>query len=438
MASGRRLIRFMEDDRPQITQGSERNPKRLDLNGKRLLICEEALLDYNGHFYSWVKAIRAINRNAGVDVIVAAGKNVTPEIRDEMDVYPTFSRNNWSDIYNSRGRAGRALGVIEHNWIVYREAAKLLNKTGPVDCILLPAVRVYHLLAWHWLCKRYMGTRFKRLVLFLLNSHAVYNDDFSAYHFKRSSNLMRRMLRSFRSHVEAGSVVLCGDSHITCGEFERFSGLPFKVFPSPGAALNRTDTAAPRESESAKAADGPVFAMLGVSYFDKGIDLLQQAILKYFENQPESKARFVLQWSKAAIDYDGNLIEINSRLREMPQVEFIERTLSDSEYRSYFQQADFIVLPYRRAVYFNRISGVAVEAACSGIPMIVTENTWLDWAVREFGAGVTVKDRDADDLLDKIDYCCEHWEELGRRARSKQAVALEYNSAERYLQCQWG
>ncbi len=421
-----------------LTVQSSDESQTLDLTGKRLLICEEGLIDYNAHFYSWIKAIRKINQNAGAEVVVAANQGIVPAIRDEMDVHPVFSRNNWSDIYNSRGRLGRAFGILEHNWITYREVSRLLKQIGPVDCVLLPAVRNYHLMAWKRLCRKQLNSGFKRLVIFLLNSHAVYNDDFTDYSFKRSSNLMRRLVRSFKPYVESGQVILCGDSKVTCGEYERLTELPFRVFPSPGAALNLEQQSTPlNQGINNNAADGPTFVTLGVSYFDKGIDLLQTAILKHFEDRPDSTARFIVQWSQETIDYDGNRVEIQDALRNHPRVELLESTLSDEEYTAKFSSADFLVLPYRRKVYFNRISGVAVEAACSGIPMIVTENTWLSQALEQFGSGVTVQDSNAGDLLDKINYCGEHHAALKQDATGRQAVALNYNSAENYLQCQW-
>lgn len=409
------------------------DPRAIDLSGKRLLICEEGLVDYNGHYYGWIKAIREINQRAGAEVIIAANEKLNPEIRDELNAHAIFSRNNWSDIYNGRGRFGRISGIVEHNWITYREVSKLLKEIGPVDCVLLPAVRNYHLAAWRQLCRKHMGTRIGRLVMFFLTSQAHYNDDFTDYSFKGSSRLINVLIRSFRKQVESDQVVLCGDSHVTCGEYEKLTRLPFRLFPSPGAALNQTEAT----NTTAKDAD-PVFVMLGVSYFEKGIDLLQTAILRHFEQRPKSKAKFIVQWGRETIDLDGNKIEINPRLRNHPNVELIESTLSDIAYQDKFSAASFLVLPYRRHVYFNRISGVAVEAACSGIPMIVTENTWLDWAVNEFGSGVTIKNNDADDLLEKINHCYDHRTELKEQATQRQSVALEYNSSENYLRCQWG
>jgi hypothetical protein len=69
--------------------------------------------------------------------------------------------------------------------------------------------------------------------------------------------------------------------------------------------------------------------------------------------------------------------------------------------------------------------------------MIVTENTWLDWALREYGAGVTAKDGDADDLAEKILFCIENADRLTSEARDKKPAALEKNSTENYLSLMW-
>jgi glycosyltransferase involved in cell wall biosynthesis len=103
----------------------------------------------------------------------------------------------------------------------------------------------------------------------------------------------------------------------------------------------------------------------------------------------------------------------------------------------YFQKSDFLSLPYRRKAYFNRISGVLIEAACSGIPMMVTENTWLSWAMEEYGAGVTVKDNDSEDLYQKLLYSVDNWRSLANAAEAKRPIALEKNSSENYLHCLW-
>ncbi|MEI6071060.1 MAG: glycosyltransferase [Verrucomicrobiae bacterium] len=410
----------------------------MNLTGKHLLICEEALTDYSGHFFTWIKAIRTIHLAAGARVTVAANRNVTPEIQKEIGAIPTYSHNIWDDSYYHPNPVIRYAGVFLHNWRVYTQTAHLLKQIGPVDLILLPACRIHHLIAWRLLCARYLGKKFQRLLFFILTSEAIYNPDFTAFHFKKSSLLLKATLRTFAGLTRHGGVVPAGDSHITCHEYETFSGLPFRVLPSPGAALIYAKLSAGAGSSGPRTHDaGPRFVMLGLSGYDKGTDLVQDAVMGYLEKNPVSPARFVIQWSKPVVTPDGTTIPIRDALRNAPQIQLIEGSLSDVEYRAEFAQADFLLLPYRRRIYFNRISGVAVEAACSGIPMIVTENTWLSWALEEFGAGVTVKNDSAADLVRKITHCFENWKALAQQAKDRKAVALEKNSTDRYLMCAW-
>ncbi|WP_207511715.1 glycosyltransferase [Longitalea luteola] len=405
----------------------------ISLKGKRLLICEEGLLDYKGHFYSWIKAIRAIHLEAGAEVLVASNLHVDKNIQAEFNAIPTYSRNNWSGIYDHKQAWRRYFSVFAHNFRVWRETRKLLRKTGPVDCILLPAVRIHNLMAWRKLCGERLGRDFGRLVLFQLTSEAIYDESYTRFHFKRTANLIKFVLRGFRKQVAAGKVILAGDSHITCNEYQTLSGVPFRVFPSPVAGLQ----AANPLSTSASKSDIPTFVILGVSFIDKGIDLLQEAIIQLLKNNPDLEARFVIQWATPTIDYNGQPVPIKDELRNAAQVTLIERVLNEEEYRSYLQSAHFVVLPYRRKVYFNRLSGVAVEAACAGIPMIVTENTWLEWAMKEFGAGVTVRDGDAKDLADKIKLCIQERLALQTKALQRRNIAMEKNSSIFYLKRVW-
>ena len=52
-------------------------------NEKKLLICEEALIDYSGHFYSWIKAIKSINEDNSFHFKYEASPVIEDEIDDE-------------------------------------------------------------------------------------------------------------------------------------------------------------------------------------------------------------------------------------------------------------------------------------------------------------------------------------------------------------------
>lgn len=405
------------------------------LRGKRILICEEALIDYRGHFYSWIKAIRAIHLAAGAEVLVACNKNVHEDIRKEFNAFPVYTYNNWSGIYDHKQAWKRHLSVFKHNYHVWKETRALLRKTGKVDCVLLTAVRIHQLIAWRELCRAGTGRYFNRVILFLLTSEAIYDEGFTTYHFKKTSLLIKTVLKSFKNYIGKKKVVLAGDSHITSGEYETLSGVRFKVFPSPAVGLEAIYHNSPVDSSLDK--NKTTFVILGVSVIDKGIDILQKAILLLLQKDPLLPARFIIQWGTRTVDYDGNEIPIADELRKAPQVELIERVLSEEAYKHYMHRADFVVLPYRLKVYFNRISGVAVEAACAGIPMIVTKNSWLEWAMNQFGTGVTVSDGNHEELADKIQLCIAEKDSFKKKAKERRATAIEKNSSAHYLDCVW-
>lgn len=400
----------------------------------KLLICEEALIDFKGHFYNWIKAIRGLNIQRGVKVFIGANKRVDKDICQNLDCIPAYTYNSWAGIYDFPNPVKRYFYVFVHNYRVFTETRKLLKVTGNVDCILLPAARIHHLLAWKLLASMYLGTRFKRLIIFILTSEAIYDEEFSQFRFKSSSSFIKLILKSFRKSVKKGDVILAGDSEITCYEYEKLSGTAFVVFPTPAVSFGGVV----HDNEETYAQDNLTrFVFLGVSVIDKGIDLLQQAIEDILERIPDFNGHFIIQWATPTIDYEGIQVPISKKLRSSDKVTLIEKVLNEEEYKEQLSRAHFLLLPYRRKVYYNRISGVAVEAACCGIPMIVTENTWLDRSVKTYGVGLTVKDGDPKDLAAKIESAAADASSLLRQAKERAKIAISINSSSRYFDLMW-
>jgi glycosyltransferase involved in cell wall biosynthesis len=403
----------------------------MDLSGKKLLICEEALIDQGGHFQSWIKAIRQMHLDAGAEVFVAGNRAVIAEVRDSLEVIPVYSVNSWDQTVSGKWPGWRRhLRVFAQNWRIFWETREALRRTGPVDMLFFTAVRVHQVIGLRALCAWGLGRNFKQLTFFLLTSQAEYNKGFTASHFPQQTWLLASVLRLFDRLTRRGDVILAGDSHITNGEYEKLAGVPMTLFPSPGADL--------RYEKRGEGSGGPIFTILGVSTWDKGIDVFQSAILRFLDRNPQSDARFVLQWGVPCRGPCGVVTPISNRLKSDPRVTLLERRLTNEEYADFFRAADVIVLPYRKLTYFNRISGVAVEAAVSGKPMIVTEGTWLEWAMREFGSGLAVPEDGVEELCGAIERCCAEREAISNEARRRMAVARDYNSSERYLGILWG
>ena len=100
-------------------------------NEKKLLICEEALIDYAGHHHSWINAIKSINTDNGLEVFIAGNVSVRKDLASKLNVIPAYNVNSWD---NNRickwPKWRRAIEVLIHNWRTFSETKKVLKRLG--------------------------------------------------------------------------------------------------------------------------------------------------------------------------------------------------------------------------------------------------------------------------------------------------------------------
>jgi hypothetical protein len=234
------------------------------------------------------------------------------------------------------------------------------------------------------------------------------------------SRLMKLALRMMQEHVASGRVVLATETAAMKAEYERFSGLPFRLFPHP-ASIGQS-----REAGAA----GPelTFVSPGFARHEKGSDVLQDAIVELFRATPELPARFILQWLHPFKTPDGLTVSPAGELLQNPRVQVIDRKIESEEYARLLHRSDFVVLPYRPDSYHARVSRVAIEASCMGKPLLVSKDTWLEDHVHQFGAGLTFRSDSVSDLIASIREATASHSELTRQARSRAADARDYYS----------
>ncbi|MBW4575264.1 MAG: glycosyltransferase [Aphanothece sp. CMT-3BRIN-NPC111] len=399
---------------------------------RRLLIVEEALKDYTGHWYEYDKAVTEINRLRGVDVAIAAHQTVSPEIVQELKALPLFQYTNWDGIYYSPSALKRYWGIGQHNWRVYKTLDKFLASSEPFDCIFVPTVIIYHLAAWLLLVRKYQGKKFKRLVLFFRNNAGSYPNNSIQPVFKRSTNILKKTIQSFQCFIQSGVVCLATDSSRLALEYNILTGVDVKVFPSPRIKLLAEQIVQKSPGELV------VMSCLGPPRLEKGIDLLQLAILHLIKEHPELNVKFIIQWNREIYYLDGSKLEPNPKLENSQNVLLLKSDLSSDEYDQYLAQSDCIVLPYRRESYYARISGIAVEAATAGIPIIFTKDTWMEDAVSQYGAGLGVENENVLDLAEKIYLMALQISKYRAEAMVKAKLAQAYHSPENFLKCLWG
>lgn len=391
----------------------------------RILIVEEALQSMKGHWFEYIKTIAVACRAAGDEVSIIAHQRADPKIIEALLAHPLLPHSAWDRSLDSPNPLKRYLSVFRHNWRLYRSVDLILALEPKVDCVLAPTILIHHLLAWTLLARRYRNKKYKRLVLLFVNGQRTYHGPGQALSFPRNPKtaLFRFLLRRLKTLVDSGDVVLAAETEGMANEYVSFSGVPFQCLPHPVRFESSGDPCAqPRlQPES----DCITFGCFGFARYEKGSDLLQEAILLIRQQAPGIRIRFLIQWLDDFRTPDGSLVTRHPTLLKDPSVEYITRPLTGKEYHQLLARTDAMVLPYRAASYYARVSRVAIEAASMGIPLVYTRQTWMEELVSAFGAGEGFRDQDIGDLVGAILKMAREIETFSCRARNRRELVLQ-------------
>jgi glycosyltransferase involved in cell wall biosynthesis len=275
------------------------------------------------------------------------------------------------------------------------------------------------------------------MVLLFRNNAGYYIDGSDIPQFRRHAYIFGLILKSFSSLIKSGAVGFATDSDRLANEYEALCGLRPVVFPSPRIA---TIDASGTTKKVAKDFKRPCvrFSCLGPARFEKGIDLLQDAIKQVLARRGQEDVLFVVQWNEQVRDAAGAIYPPDPALVADGRVQFLTKPLTSAEYDAQVRLTDCMVLPYRRSSYFARISGVAVEGVTAGVPIIYTLGTWCDALVNNCGAGIGVPDGDVKALARAIETMADNYGIYKMGAGAKAAEARQLNSAEAFIEKLWG
>ena len=395
----------------------------------RLLIVEEALKDRRGHWYEYNRAIVAEARRRGVETTVLAHADLQEDLRRELGAKPFFPVTSWDHVYYHPAAWRRYLGILRHNLLVARLVGAYLADAGPFDVVLVPTVVLYHWLAWRWIAWRGKGRWFGRLVLTTRNNAGEYDPATRRYRFTASARVLRRIVGTFRSPVRGGVVELASDSGRLAAQYEAQCGVPLSVYPHP--VDDDLDARRPRGRDPS----APLtFGALGPPRFEKGSDLILEAARLLRNRHPAKQVRFLIQWSGECHDPLGRLVAPGADLEGDANVTLVTSDLSTAQYRQRLAECDVLLLPYRRAQYHARLSGVAVEAFRSGIPCICVSDTWIADSMALFGAGVAIEEESAEALAEAIARMAGRYDEYAALAIGHAEAARRFHSAEAFVE----
>ena len=137
----------------------------------------------------------------------------------------------------------------------------------------------------------------------------------------------------------------------------------------------------------------PVIGMYGATRYEKGLDILLEALKKV-----KSPFKLII----AGIEVDFAQQEIEKRCSLYKEKVLIDmRFLPESDLSSYWSQTDLLVLPYRLS--FAGASGQLTEGVNRGLPIIGPNHGSLGETIQKNNMGQVYKSEDVDDLARTID-----------------------------------
>jgi hypothetical protein len=396
----------------------------------KLLIVEEALRNREGHWFEYNRATKSAVQQAGdVEVDMLGHESMETDVAAELSAVPHFRYTVWDQIYNQPQAWKRYLGVLRHNRRLYDDLAKYLKQAEPYDTVFAPTVVLHHLLGYHGIAKKFGGSKFKQLVLLIRNNIALYDSDGNRT-FRSTAKVWRWAIQRFRPLIADGRVRFVTDSERLADEYEQLTGIRFQVLPHP-SLVGMTTAATETDADQHGTSKWVKIFLPGPARHEKGVVRLLEAAKLLADVKLEKHIEITLQWREAFDLPDGSHVgpdDVGKYESENISFRIIREPLSSEAYLHELQNADAIILPYRREVYYARISGVAVEAMMLGKPLLFTKNTWIDTVCQQFALGVGMED-DVSGVTATLAKIAEEIPLLKSEAIAKQPAVAEFFSA---------
>jgi len=393
----------------------------------RLLIVEESLRDQKAHWFEYIKTIAHAAQLRGAEVDVACHRDAAAPILESFNAAPVFRYARYLDGGKRRLPGERFYGWLLHNARAYGAISNLLRTRPRYDHALAPTMTLHHLLAWRRIMMRDDAPR--KTTLFFVTNPGLWNSDSKSVELPRSSRLTGWALGRFRHLVEQERVEFAVETEGAKREFESISGLPFHLYPHPVPMAEN-----PPPMATSAASTPHTFACYGFARYEKGSDLLKESIGQLIESNAVPEVNFRVQWLESFQLPSGETCLPGDQLTNHPRVEVIDKTFDSAEYAQLLGTTSLMILPYRNEAYHARLSRVAIEAICSGIPLIYTPHGWLEEITQKYGAGVRMTDESPTALTAAIKTAAQNYAELRTAAEQRSPLAREYFTGERFVQ----
>jgi glycosyltransferase involved in cell wall biosynthesis len=396
-----------------------------------ICVIDPWLRDYVGHGFNYANSISHAARSRGLEFRLVAARDCMPSIRQILPVEPIFrplpmetsDRNNW------------AAQVLEKCAKLGLNYARFSGDLSAMDArsmdrgwiLFLENARHFSLLALSRWLHKFRPAKAPAFVVMVWFSYF----DKRKGRWGETAALVRLAFRMLERASRKYRIRLVADSQQLADEYRSLTRLPVRVLPLPCTSdVLLQSMGAPRFPL------GHAMNVLlpGRPSLSRGIATLAAAIKRLVDHGQCADLTFTLQdYQTPGREPELDRAVVMLRQLGLPGLRIVQKTLDEREYYQMMADADLVVLPYFQEVYRVMSSGPFVEALALGKPVVVTEDTWMSDQLQRFGAGLTVRDRDADDLARVLCAARDDYPRLAEQAVARRERWIAYHNPNSFV-----
>lgn len=183
----------------------------------------------------------------------------------------------------------------------------------------------------------------------------------------------------------------------------------------------------------------PHLLVAGAARMDKGLPHVVDLVQRYAEQGRSIALKMQVSTPNhpgkiGQADHGRHPTDVQHELDRLRRIgyeplELIEHSMGQDEYRGLFP-GSIVLQPYDRNDFFDRVSGITLDALAAGAPVITTSDTWLGRMTDRFDCGVTMEKPSGESLESAIDMVLSNLVQYRSRAsEAGMTLASEHGAA---------
>jgi len=336
---------------------------------KRCFILEPNLKKSYGHVIEFPFTLQKHLEKIGIKTFVVCNKQIDKDLLSSLkNTYPYVSRGCFNDLGDKGKMYSKDLSDLNSKFQLADDDL-VINLTSYTN-------QVYGI-------SKFINQNIKNKTTFCLWFHQFYPPvkmftETLSSGFKK--NIARSLSEAFKEIKNFDNLhIFTTLSDTLRDEFEKVSQMRVCQLPLPYSRRSATN--------KIKKDNHKTFGFLGDGRFEKGALLVLELIAK--NTNPNDNYIFENVYPRGYSETDLNkLNNLKKKVSVKTNIKFIDEPLSNKEYKKTLSKIDVFLMPYHPNSYDKRVSGIFVEATMAGIPVVVTNHTWMAKEVNQYKNGV--------------------------------------------------